>query len=540
MQAIYPGITSQHPGKPDRLDGLIALLVGLCGLAAYVRTLAPDMLYADSAEFQTLAYTLGMTHSTGYPTYLLLGRLVGFLPVGTPAWRINFFSALCAGFTLSGVYLLARYFTSDRVGPALGSLALGVSYTFWSQAVIAEVYTPGTAFIVIVWLLTFHWQLDPPKRSRSLMAAAGLAGLGIGVHTSVWLIGPPLVACAIWSMLLRCASWSQWWRTLIAGALGTALGVTLFVLAFFALDRNNPPTSFINTTLYPSRIFWNLQPGDLDTTFKRMWLTLKGVQWRDAMFPGGTNFLQGETEKYIDRLTGEEFTPLVLLLAGGGLLVSLISRPALGAFLPVYFAFGLYFILNYQPGDKYVFYLSTYLPVTIAAGVGMGYVLAWARRGLRAIPNRRYMAIYLLPVAFFISAIVQPVAPARWQALRTGEAKFVEEDYAYPIEDLGAPRRLAQLTLSGLPENVALVLEWRNLFSTAYLAAVERGWKDMLFYEAMPHGGNGSIAETLIYALEEDLLAGREVYAAAVYPGLADHFHISLSANNGLYRLSYK
>ena len=192
--------------EPDRRDYLVALVLTILGLAAYVRTLAPDILYGDSAEFQCLAYTLGITHSTGYPTYLFLGRLIGFLPVSNLAWRISLLSAVCAAITVGGVYLLARYFTRSRVGAALGSLALGISYTFWSQAVIAEVYTPGMAFLVGIMLLLFHWQMDPKNRSLSLLAAALLAGLSLGVHASVWLIAPPAVALVLWTLWKQRAS----------------------------------------------------------------------------------------------------------------------------------------------------------------------------------------------------------------------------------------------------------------------------------------------------------------------------------------------
>ena len=111
---------------PARKDYGLAVLIGLLALAAYVRTLAPDILYSDAAEFQTLAYTLGTTHSTGYPIYLLFARVVGFLPLNSPAWRVNLVSALCAAWTVGGVYLLARYFTPNRTGAALGSVALAL------------------------------------------------------------------------------------------------------------------------------------------------------------------------------------------------------------------------------------------------------------------------------------------------------------------------------------------------------------------------------------------------------------------------------
>src|SRR5688572_32267518 len=111
----------------DKRDYLIALLIGLLTLAVYTRVLAPDMLYNDSAEFQTLAYTGGSTHPTGYPVYLVLARVIGFLPVNSPAWRINFLSAVAAAVTVAGIYLIIRYFTG-RGGAVVGSLVLLVSY----------------------------------------------------------------------------------------------------------------------------------------------------------------------------------------------------------------------------------------------------------------------------------------------------------------------------------------------------------------------------------------------------------------------------
>ena len=85
------------------------------------------------------------------------------LPIRSPAWRISLLSAICAALTVGGVYLLTRYFTRSRVGAVLGGLALGISYTFWSQAVIAEVYTTGLAFLTGIMLLLFHWQSDPGR-----------------------------------------------------------------------------------------------------------------------------------------------------------------------------------------------------------------------------------------------------------------------------------------------------------------------------------------------------------------------------------------
>lgn len=108
--------SSDKVSYPDGRDYGLAVLIALLVLAIYVRTLAPDVLYSDSAEFQTLAYTLGTSHSTGYSVYLLLARVVGFLPLRSPAWRISLFSALCAAVTVGGDLLAGpfRDAQSDR------------------------------------------------------------------------------------------------------------------------------------------------------------------------------------------------------------------------------------------------------------------------------------------------------------------------------------------------------------------------------------------------------------------------------------------
>ena len=79
-----------------RLDFAISLSLFSAVFTLYIRTLAPSLLYGDSAEFQTTAYTLGIGHPTGYPIYMLIAKLFTFLPVGEIAYRVNLFSAFSA------------------------------------------------------------------------------------------------------------------------------------------------------------------------------------------------------------------------------------------------------------------------------------------------------------------------------------------------------------------------------------------------------------------------------------------------------------
>ena len=525
--------------EPEVKDYLIALVITILALAAYVRTLAPDVLYGDSAEFQCLAYTLGITHSTGYPTYLFLGRLVGFLPIGNPAWRISLLSAICAAISVGGIYLLARSFTRSRMGAALGGLALGISYTFWSQAVIAEVYTPGVAFLVGVMVLLFHWQAEPRNRNLSLWAAALLAGIGFGVHASVWLIAPPAVAIVTWTLWAQGASHPERLQSLSAGFAGATVGLLIFLAAFLISDRLNSPTSFIRTTLEPSRIFWNLEPDDFDSPLKRAKMTVISAQWGNALFPGGDFSFMAELKNFTGRLVHLEFPSMVLIFGLFGLVMMVLTRPIRGTFFLLAFLFSLFFILNYQVGDKYVFYLPLYIPLAVAVGTGIGTVLEWIHPHLEPFPGRGSGLLYLLPVLFFTTMVVQPTAAVRWQALRNGVANFVTENYVFPVDNLEEPRFVAQSRLAGVADNAVFVMDWRALYTTAYLAHVEKGMTNTLFFEAMPYGNHGKVAPTLITQLTGYLQEGRPVFAEFKYPGLEENFRL-LPVMGNLYRLSSK
>jgi hypothetical protein len=517
---------------------VLALAVGIGGLAVYARTLAPDVLYSDSAEFQTLAYTLGMTHSTGYPVFLSLARLLGYLPLGTLAWRVNLLSAVSAAVTLTAVFLLVRHVTRSRIGALLGAAALGLSYTFWSQAVIAEVYTPGLAFLSVIVLLLWHWQIDPLGRSCTLLIAALLFGMGLGVHAFVGLIAPAAALLIVWTLWSRRVSVSQWRRSLGAAFLGLVAGVCIYLLAFFLIDVNNPPSSFYQVALFSSRSIWGLSAADLDAPLERFWATVTGLQWQDAMFPGGDGFFREALGSYADRVLAHEFSLAMLLCALLGLVVTLRTARRLGAFLVAALVTILFVILNYEPPDKYIFFLPTYLLLAIAIGVGAGFLSDLAYRHLVVGKSRRYLAVYVVVVLALGMMVLRPYADSRWEALRSGAATFVTETYVYPLHDLDEPRSTATWQLGQLPENATLIMGWRGLYSLYYLAHVEGKRPDIRIFEASPHGGGGNVADSLVQELEIALQESRPVYTDRVYGGIEEHFRVLPALGGEWYRLS--
>src|SRR5260221_10046274 len=78
-----------------------SLLIFVAFLSLYIATLSPDVLPADSGEFQVVVPLLGVGHPPGFSLYILLGKLfISVVPVGTAAYRLNMFSAFTSALTL--------------------------------------------------------------------------------------------------------------------------------------------------------------------------------------------------------------------------------------------------------------------------------------------------------------------------------------------------------------------------------------------------------------------------------------------------------
>jgi len=206
--------------KDTKPDVLLALALGVGSFVLYVVTLAPTVLFADGGEFQFVPYILGVAHPTGYPLYLLLGWVWSHaLPIGHVAYRMNLFSALWAGLAVGLSYLVALRFIrlvvpeigllTIRLSAVVAALTFAVGETFWSQAVIAEVYSFNAFFVALVLLLTF-WVADclvdkkargytppvpgsiAPLAFRSLVLAT-VFGLSLTHHVTMLLLLPGIL-----------------------------------------------------------------------------------------------------------------------------------------------------------------------------------------------------------------------------------------------------------------------------------------------------------------------------------------------------------
>jgi len=169
-----------------RPDHAIASVIFVLAAALYIRTAAPTLGGGwDSEEFQHVAYTLGVAHSTGYPLYLLLGKVfTTVFPFGNIAHRMNILSALLTACAAVFVYLGALQLTQRQI-PSIATTALfATNDSVWRQAGVASVGPLNLIFLTAIVYVLLLWR----DRKASLSAVAFLLGLGLTHHRSVLLL----------------------------------------------------------------------------------------------------------------------------------------------------------------------------------------------------------------------------------------------------------------------------------------------------------------------------------------------------------------
>jgi hypothetical protein len=430
------------------LGGAVAVFVGVL----YVGTLAPTVLpygtpdTLDSPMLQTEVSVLGIGHPTGYPTYMMLTHLFTYLPVGDPAYRVSLASAVYGTAAVVFVYLAGLRLGRRAVAAAAGALAFGLSGTFWSQAVIAEVYTLEALLVALVILVLLLWR--DHRDDRYLLLCAFLVGLSLTHHlTSVLLV--PAVPAFVFLTDRRVFS-----RT---GLMLKSSG--LFLLGLLPL-------------LYlPIRAMMHAPLNEADPS----------TPWRFLLLVTGGSFLAESSEK------GRHCSPSALALADPSTKLHLLGGHLLGQFplilmlvgvLATFYLlfadravavlFGILFfgcfgqaVVYLQLGieDFYVFLIPAFLAFGLCISAGLGALLRLVE-GLSISPTIRKVLIIALS-ALMVAVPLLGVRDAHAGRDRSG--------------DYGGRRTIE--AVAGNVERGATVLHHRS--PLWYMVLVERRRRDL-------------------------------------------------------------
>jgi hypothetical protein len=182
----------------NRDRGIAAgLFVATAG--AYLWTLCPSVYVEGSGELIGATWWLGTPHPTGYPLYALLGRLLAAsMPVASPAPAVNAATALLSAAAAPAMFLLLRERHLTRAAAATAAVALVFGRTFWSQAVVAEVYGLFVLSVVLLMAASLRARRSGPMRNRWLFASGYLGGIAATCHLQAVLLLPIALGGAVW------------------------------------------------------------------------------------------------------------------------------------------------------------------------------------------------------------------------------------------------------------------------------------------------------------------------------------------------------
>ncbi len=419
-----------------RPDFPIEIALFAAAFALYLRTMPPTVLDGDSGEFQYMAYILGVAHSSGYPLYLLLGKLFTFFPINDVAFRVNLLSVVCTAFAVPLVYAVAMRVMRARVPAILATLILAVAPSIWGGALETKPYALHLLLGVLALLFALRWHQDGDR--RDFYALAFVFGLGLANHHIIAFTALAF-ALVVWFNRAR-LNRGMFVRGAVLGLVPLLLYAYIPIRANYFISQQDPANwqlyqredailkgtvtaYYINTP----RGFFNLVTG-LDNSYK-LGFTSSGEQTsridsavslllRQFNLVGIVLALIGAVESV--RRDRKIF--LILLLYGGGV-----------GFIAVY--------LRAMISTIYYFSL-TYFILAIWVGFGIALLLRQGVRVHRAAPAVIAIVLLALPISVLVTNF--PALDESQNYTARDDAQAVLHDHLAPNAVVLAPWEVSQ------------------------------------------------------------------------------------------------
>ncbi len=320
------------------------------------------MYVEGTGELIGATHFLGTPHPTGYPLFCLVGRLFSaFLPFASVAYKINMATAFTGALTATALTLFLHWRGCQAWTALAAGLGFGFSSTFWSQAVIAEVY--GLSSFAVVVVMAAGIQAVEKREDRWFVVLGFLMGLGLTTHLSHVLVWPGLAILLGWR-------WKGRWPgpILLGKALLAAVGG--YSLVLYLPLRNGRGPGF----------HWD----PLDT-LDQLWGHLSGALYRPSFgaIPWEGALLNAQRWGF---QIMEEFHPLLVVLPvwGGWVAWKRDRGTAIVAGLTILANLGAAWNYHRDPNGLGVFFLLSVLGLAIFLGFGLEDI---ARRLVRVLPG---------------------------------------------------------------------------------------------------------------------------------------------------------
>jgi transmembrane protein TMEM260 (protein O-mannosyltransferase) len=442
-------------------------LVFAASLAFYATLAAPTVLFGDSAELQAVALRGGIPHASGYPGFVLIGRLFALLPFPDPAYRITFMSAFFAAATLALLVKQLAELGVTRGAALAGALVLGASFTFWQVALRTEVYSLAL-FLGFLAL----WRTLAALRGTSLGDAL-VAGLLAGIALTGHLMLAPVSAVLGLTLAWHVARTQRHAIPALAALLFVFLvGLTPYLYLVWA-DVHGAPFNYL-------RLVEQVQmpdglSADFDTPWKRLrWLLTSRGLYPASAFP----FTFDATVRGITRSLLElilfELGPVALGLAAWGFARRLRVDARTTGLLGATAAAVLLFTGAIAPATHMGIFL---MPATLVLAIFTASALEPVISRSAILGALALAAAVVPPHGIRMNANDHPIG--RWHLRIEREDPSLAPDRMPNYRGLRAPRLYGEQALAAIPGGALVLAEWPEFANLTYFRIVERSRPDL-------------------------------------------------------------
>ena len=363
-----------------------AVFVALVALALYRATMLPGFDFGDTGSFQATVGSPLITPRDGYPLYFAIGQLFLWATRAEPAHALNLASVITAAVACGLAVLVAAELSGSIAAAAGAALLFSASYTFWSQAVIAEVYALHIALVALTLLLLLRWSNRPTPLRLTIFFA--VYAIGFGNHLSMILLAPAF------TVFLLLAAPDGWRSLMTPRVLALAAACALAGASQYAWNL---------------RTLWLLPgtdtPDGAVDALARFWFDVTKSDWRDTMVMNvPRSMVRDHAAMYWFDLR-QQFGVAGPCLAVVGLAELARTSPPRAILMATLYAANAIFAFSYNVGDSHVFYLPSHLVVALLAAPAIALVEKRAvplfagdslRKGVRPLFQGMFAALLVL------------------------------------------------------------------------------------------------------------------------------------------------
>ncbi|OWY99389.1 putative membrane protein [Phytophthora megakarya] len=230
-------------------DVAVMMVLATGTLFGYTMTLYPSIAGGDSGELVAESCHLGVSHPPGYPLFNMVVHLfTKYLPFGeTPAWRANFFSAVCDTVAVVFIYLILLNWMAptgwagQRAAAFTAAALFGFSPLIWTYAVGAEVFALNNAFAALLIFLLQKYLHH--QNFKSAIIGAFVCGLAMCNQHTIVLFELPIIACVLWTR-----KQTLWWKEFAQLTGAFTLGLLPYIYMPITAIWNPQPGSWGDVT----------------------------------------------------------------------------------------------------------------------------------------------------------------------------------------------------------------------------------------------------------------------------------------------------